>query len=198
VELWGLTGGIASGKSTVSNVLRQLGAVVVDADLLAREVLAPGSDGLTAVVERFGQGVLAPDGTLDRKKLGAVVFTDAKARADLGAISHPRIAALSAQRTLEAEAAGARVVVYDAPLLVENGLHHGMQEVLVVAVTPETQKQRLMGRDGISEAEALQRMASQLPLAEKRKVATVVFENDGTRAELEAQVKRFWERTMEC
>lgn len=192
MELWGLTGGIACGKSTVAARLRQLGATVIDADVLAREVVAPGSPGLEAVVQRFGPGILKPDGSLDRAALGAVVFADPAARADLNAITHPRIAALSAEQTAQAQAAGAPVVIYEAPLLIENGLHHGMNQVLVVAAPAHVQLARLMARDGLDEAAARARVASQLPLAEKRKAATVVFENDGSPAQLVDQVDRFW------
>lgn len=190
--LWGLTGGIACGKSTVSRLLEKKGATIIDADVLAREVVAPGSDGLREIVSTFGPGVLTPEGALDRKALGAAVFGDEGKRRALNAITHPRIAALSAQRTQEAMARGDRVVIYDAPLLVENGLHHGMEQVLVVAATEATQLRRLRERDGLDEAAARARMASQMPVAQKRAVATQVFENDGTLAELEAQVEKFW------
>ncbi|MEW5854556.1 MAG: dephospho-CoA kinase [Myxococcota bacterium] len=194
MELWGLTGGIASGKSTVSRMLRAHGATIIDADALAREVVAPGTEGLAAVVERFGPDVLLPDGSLDRKKLGERVFSDATARADLNAITHPRIAQLALQRTAEAEQAGARVVVYDAPLLVENRLHElmGMKQVLVVACSRETQLRRLMQRDGLTLAQARARLAAQLPLSEKKKAATVVFQNDGKVEDLQRQVDQFW------
>jgi len=191
--LWGLTGGIACGKSTVSRLLEQQGATIIDADVLAREVVAPGSDGLRDIVSTFGPGVLAPDGTLDRKVLGAAVFGDEGKRRALNAITHPRIAALAAQRTQEALARGDRVVIYDAPLLMENNLHHGMEQVLVVAASEETQLRRLKERDGLDEAAARARMASQMPLDQKRQHATHVFENDGTLEQLEAQVHRFWQ-----
>jgi dephospho-CoA kinase len=194
MELWGLTGGIACGKSTVSRLLAQRGAVIIDADVMARAVVEKGSDGLAELVKVFGAGILLPDGTLDRKALGQKVFGDEKARAALNAITHPRIAALSAQKTQDALAQGARVAVYDAPLLIENGLHHGMQEVLVVAASPDTQVARLRQRDGLSEADARARMASQMPVEEKRKVATQVFENQGSLQDLEQQVETFWRR----
>lgn len=192
MELWGLTGGIACGKSTVSRMLAAHGAVIVDADLLARDVVAPGSEGLAELVASFGPSILAADGTLDRKALGVRVFADPEARGRLNRITHPRIAALSAQRTQAAEASGAHVCVYDAPLLVENGLHRGMQQVLVVSCRPDVQLQRLMARDGLDEAAARARVASQMPLEQKRAVATVVLENDGPVQGLQAQVDAFW------
>jgi dephospho-CoA kinase len=192
MEMWGLTGGIACGKSTVSGMLKSRGAVIVDADQLARQVVAPGSEALKEIVDRFGQDVLQADGALDRKKLGQRVFADEAARQDLGRITHPRIAALAAQQSLEAEAGAAKVVVYDAPLLIENGLHGGMREVLVVACEEATQVARLVRRDGLNRLEALARIHSQMSLDEKRQVATVVIENNGDLEDLKAQVDAFW------
>lgn len=193
MERWGLTGGIASGKSLAAQRLRQWGLTVVDADALAREVVAAGSPGLAEVVARFGPGVLRPDGSLDRPALGARVFSDAAARVDLNAITHPRIAALAGARAEQARAAGARVFVYEAPLLVENGLHRGLDEVLLVAVSPQTQLERLQSRDGLGLEAARARLAAQLPLDDKRRAATVVFDNEGTAAQLLARVDAFLE-----
>jgi dephospho-CoA kinase len=190
----GLTGGIASGKSAVSALLRARGAAVVDADEIARQVVAPGQPALAELVARFGAEMLLPSGVLDRKKLGALVFADPQARADLGRITHPRIAEAS-QRALAAHAAsGAGVVVYEAPLLVENGLHHGLDAVVVVAVSPEVQRARLIARDQLSVAQAEARIAAQLPLAAKVQVATWIIDNDGDRAALERESARVFDQ----
>jgi dephospho-CoA kinase len=191
---WGLTGGIACGKSTVAALLRHWGAVVVDADVLAREVVAPGTPGLRQVVSRFGPEVLTPGGELNRKYLGTLVFRDPEARANLEAITHPLVARLREERTRLAREAGARVLVYDAALLVEKGLHRGLDELIVVSSTPENQLRRLCARDGLTEEEARARVASQMPLSQKRAAATLVLENDGTKAELEAAARAAWER----
>ncbi|MCA9556315.1 MAG: dephospho-CoA kinase, partial [Myxococcales bacterium] len=136
----GLTGGIGSGKSTVAAILRALGAVVIDADVLAREAVAPGSPGLAEVVARFGPDILDPDGALDRRALGRHVFKDAAARADLNAIVHPRVGQLAAERIQAARDAGAPLVVYDVPLLYESGLEAGFEAVIVVYVDEATQR----------------------------------------------------------
>jgi dephospho-CoA kinase len=186
----GLTGGIASGKSAVSAILRARGAAVVDADQLARQVVLPGQPALAEIAARFGMDVLLPSGELDRKKLGALVFNDPQARADLGRITHPRIAEAS-QRAIAAHAAGGTgLVVYEAPLLVENGLHRGLDAVVVVAVSPAVQRARLMARDHLAAEEAEARIAAQLPLAAKLQVATWVIDNNGDRAALERDSER--------
>ena len=176
----GLTGGIASGKSTIARFLRELGVAIVDADQIAREVVAKGSDGLAEVVHAFGTDVVDAAGELDRKKLGAIVFGDDAARARLNGITHPRIAQLSHQRIAALAATDVPYVVYEAALLVENGLQHGFPALIVVAVSEATQLQRLIARDGVSEEEARARLAAQLPLARKVAVATHVIDNDGS------------------
>lgn len=188
----GLTGGIASGKSTVSAILRSLGGELVDADLLAREIVAPGQQALAEIVDLFGPEVLAPDGTLDRKRLGARVFADNAARCRLNAITHPRIAAMSARRIQEAGTRGHHVVIYEAALLVENGIHHAIDGVIVVAVAPEVQLARLMAREHLDEAEARQRLAAQAPLDTKLAVADYVIDNNGRPETLRAQVEVVW------
>lgn len=188
----GLTGGIGSGKSTVSRLLASYGAVVVDADALAREVVAPGTPGLAAVVDAFGPEVLLPDGTLDRPALGARVFADPDALARLNAIVHPLVGERGAALVAQAEADGASLVVHDVPLLVENGLAPLYDEVVVVAASPKTQLDRLVRLRGMTEADARARIAAQAPLAEKLAVATRVLHNDGTEAELADQVARLW------
>jgi len=190
VHVIGLTGGIASGKSTVSRMLAERGAAIVDADLLARQVVEPGQPALAELVARFGTGILTPDGVLDRKRLGAIAFSDPVARADLNRITHPRIAAASAAAIATWADAGASVVFYEAALLVENRTHLGMAALLVVAASEAVQLQRLMNRDGIDEAAARARIASQAPLADKLAAATWVIQNDHDEAHLAGEVDR--------
>lgn len=184
----GLTGGIASGKSTVAARFRALGVPIVDADQLAREVVDKGSDGLHEIVHAFGPDVLAEDGALDRKKLGALVFDDPDARKRLERITHPRIAALSMQRMAELASSGAPYGLYEAALLVENGAYRAMNGLVVVACSPETQLARVMARDGLDETAARARLAAQKPLEDKLAAATWVIWNDGDHAALEARV----------
>lgn len=174
----GLTGGIASGKSWVARRLRARGAVVVDADQLARDVVAPGQPALAEIGRAFGADVLRPDGTLDRGRLGDIVFADRDARRRLEAITHPAIAARAQAQIAAAASAGARVVFYEAALLVESGSHRWTDAVIVVAASPTTQRRRLMARDGLSAEQADARLAAQAPLAAKLAVATWVLRND--------------------
>lgn len=175
----GLTGGIAAGKSTVARSFQALGVPVVDADKLAREAVAVGSPGLGEIVQAFGEEVLLPDGTLDRKALGARVFQDASLRAKLNAITHPRIAQLGATKIAEHAGAGAPYVLYEAALIVENGLHRAMQALVVVSVDPRLQLARLIQRDGLSGDEARARIEAQMPLEKKLEVADFVVDNSG-------------------
>ena len=186
----GLTGGIASGKSAVAKLLVAKGAAVVDADLLARQIVEPGQPALAELVARFGAAILTAEGTLDRKRLGALAFSDEQARRDLNRITHPRIAAASAQAIATWSDAGANVVFYEAALLVENRTHTGLSGLVVVAAPPEVQEQRMMARDGVVLEDARARIAAQLPLEEKIKAATWVVHNDGDMAHLEAEVDR--------
>jgi dephospho-CoA kinase len=188
----GLTGGIGSGKSTVAGMLADRGAVVVDADAIARALVEPGHPALAEIVARFGPGVLRADGTLDRAGLAALVFPDPEALAALDAIMHPRIAARSAELLARAEAAGAPVVVYDMPLLVEQGLAGGFDVVLVVLAVPDVRLRRLADR-GIPAADATERMARQANDEQRRAAADLVIENDGDLAALAEQVQRAWE-----
>ena len=185
----GLTGGIGSGKSTVSRLLEQRGAVIVDADAIAREVVEPGSPGLGAVVEAFGPQVLAADGTLDRPALAAVVFADPEARKRLDAIVHPLVRARATE--VAAAAPADAVVVNDVPLLVETGQAGSYDLVLVVEADPATRVARLVQR-GLTAEDARARMAAQATDEQRRAVADVVLDNSGTLEELEAQVDRFW------
>ena len=192
----GLTGGIASGKSSASRVLRELGVVVVDADQIAREVVERGSEGLAEVVAAFGEGVLAADGSLDRERLAALVFGDEAARKRLQAITHPRIGRLSAERIAQGLTSEAPYVVYDAPLLVEVGAHRGLDALIVVSASEAQQVARAQARDGMAEDQARARIAAQLPLARKVEVADYVIDNDGTLEQLEQRVRAVHEAIL--
>ena len=182
-HVFGLTGGIGSGKSTVATHLRARGVPVIDADVLAREVVAKGSEGLAEIVATFGAEVLAEDGELDRPKLAARVFGDEDARRKLNAITHPRVRDLALARVAEHGAAGEPLVCYEVPLLVETGLADALRPLVVVSVSEATQIARTMARDGMTEAEARARIAAQMPLAEKEKLADYVIDNSGAREE---------------
>lgn len=186
----GLTGGIASGKSTVADALAGYGAVVIDADVLAREVVAPGTPGLAAVIARFGPQVLTAAGELDRPALGQVVFADPAARADLEAIVHPAVRARAAE--LEAQAPPGAVVVHVIPLLVETGQARSFDVCVVVDTPPATQVARLAERNGFGRAEAASRIAAQADRGQRLAVADVVLTNDGDRAHLLDQVAALW------
>lgn len=191
-RVWGVTGGIGSGKSTVSQMLRALGAAVIDADQLAREVVAVGQPGLAEVAARF-PGVLAPDGSLHRPSLAARIFQDPAEREALNHLLHPRIAAaFQAQRRLLGEQ-GLRGLFYDVPLLIERGLQSQMDGVLLVWVPRDLQKQRLQARDGLSEAEAETRLLAQLPLDAKRPFARWIVDNQGSLTETQVQVEEIWQ-----
>ncbi|MER7818489.1 dephospho-CoA kinase [Streptomyces sp. NPDC096153] len=191
----GLTGGIGAGKSEVSRLLASYGAVLIDADKIAREVVEPGTPGLAAVVEAFGPDVLTPEGTLDRPRLGAIVFADAERLARLNAIVHPLVGARSAE--LEAAAGPDAVVVHDVPLLTENGLAPLYDLVVVVDAAPETQLDRLVRQRGMTESEARARMATQATREQRRAIADVLIDNDGPREALEPQVRRVWAELRE-
>ena len=179
MHLFGLTGGIASGKSTVAARFRARGLPVVDADALARDVVLPGSAAAQEIRDAFGSGMFADDGTLDRKAMAALVFSDPEKRARLNAITHPKIAVLSAQCASDLRARGEPLACYEAALLVENGLAGAFMPLIVVAASEATQLARLTARDGLSMADAEARIRAQMPLAAKLKVATIVIHNDG-------------------
>ena len=186
----GLTGGIASGKSTVARELERLGAVIIDADVLARDVVALGTEGLKAVVARFGDAVLAADGSLDRRALAGIVFADPQARADLNAIIHPRVRERAAE--LEAAAPAGAVVVHVIPLLVETGQQDDFDAVVVVDTTVEEQLRRLTRRDGLTQTEAEQRVAAQASREERLDAATHVIDSSGPVRETMRQVDELW------
>ena len=187
MRTYGLTGNIGTGKSTVARLFVQRGVPVVDADLVAREVVQPGRPALEELAARF-PGVVSPDGVLDRKALGARVFEDEGERKALGAILHPRIAEEVRARLATLERNGAPLAFYEAALIVENGLHEGLDGLVVVTAPLEIQLARLRGRDGMTEAEARARIAAQLPAARKVAVADFVIDNEGPPEALLAQV----------
>ncbi|MFJ9101219.1 dephospho-CoA kinase [Streptomyces sp. NPDC102405] len=186
----GLTGGIGAGKSEVSRLLVEHGAVLIDADRIAREVVAPGTPGLAAVVRAFGEDVLAEDGTLDRPKLGSIVFADPDRLAVLNSIVHPLVGARS--RELESAAAEDAVVVHDVPLLAENALAPLYDLVVVVDASPETQLDRLVGLRGMTEQDARARMAAQATREKRLEIADVVIDNDVPLEDLRRRVQEVW------
>ena len=189
--LVGLTGGIGSGKSTVSKMLVARGAIVIDADDLARRAVDAGSPGLEKVVEAFGPEVRAPDGSLDREAVAAKVFADPDARRKLESITHPEVFRLyhdEVDRYRDTD----RIVVFDAPLIVETGAADGFDVLVVVSTSEDAQVSRLMADRAMSEQEARERIASQLPLEDKVRVADVVIHNDGAIEDLEPQVAALW------
>lgn len=186
----GLTGGIGAGKSEVSRLLVECGAVLIDADRIAREVVAPGTAGLAAVVEAFGEDVLAPDGSLDRPKLGSVVFADPEKLAALNAIVHPLVGARS--REVESAAAEDAVVVHDVPLLAENGLAPLYDVVVVVDASPATRLDRLVRLRGMSEEDARARMAAQATREKRLEIADIVIDNDVPLEQLRRRVRDIW------
>lgn len=188
----GLTGGIGAGKSAVSSLLAAHGAVIVDADLLAREVVAVGTPGLAQVVAEFGTEVLRVDGSLDRAALGRLVFADPVALCRLNAVVHPLVAARTGELAEQAREAGTQVLVHDVPLLVENDLAVLYDVVVVVAATPATQLDRLVRLRGMTEADARARIGAQAALADRIAVATYVVDNDGPVEQLAPQVDRIW------
>ncbi|MFE6777318.1 dephospho-CoA kinase [Streptomyces sp. NPDC057702] len=186
----GLTGGIGAGKSEVSRLLASYGAVVIDSDKIAREVVEPGTPGLAAVVAEFGEEALDADGRLDRPKLGSLVFADAERLAALNAIVHPLVRERSVE--LEREAGAEAIVVHDVPLLTENGLAPLFDLVLVVDASPRTQLDRLVRLRGMTEEEARSRMAAQATREQRQAIADLVVDNDGPLEALEPQVRAVW------
>lgn len=191
----GLTGGIASGKSTVSNMLRERGAKIVDADRISREIVLPGSPVLEQIAEEFGPEVIQEDGTLDRKKLGSIIFGDKEKRLKLNAIMHPKIREEMKMRIAQYEAEDPDgLVVADIPLLYESNLQQMFTEVMVVYVPYDVQLQRLMERDELSEAEAKERIASQMSLEDKRERADIVIDNSRSLQETATQIELYLQR----
>jgi dephospho-CoA kinase len=192
----GLTGGIGAGKSTVAAILAELGACVIDADRIGHEIYRPGSEGFRRVVEAFGTGVVAPDGTIDRRVLGTIVFAEPAARARLNAIVHPLIAAELAERVAATRRGGfAGPIVVEAAVMLEAGWRALVDRVWVVVATPTHAVARVAGSRGLTPAEVERRIAAQMPDAERRRLADLVIENDGPPAALRAEVEKAW-RTL--
>lgn len=192
MQIIGLTGGIASGKSTVSAMLRAVGARIVDADELARDVVEPGSPALADIQRRF-PNVVGADGRLDRSQLANRIFADSAERVALNAIIHPRIHQAFLEKTQALDREGVDPVIYDAALLIENGLHQDMDGVILVTVTPELQLARLVARTGLSREQAEARLASQMPLVQKLPFARWVIDNSGDIAATRSQVLKMWD-----
>jgi dephospho-CoA kinase len=197
IRVIGLTGGIATGKSCVARFFQDRGVTVIDADLLSRDVVQPGSKGLGLVVGAFGAGILAPDGTLNRAQLREIVFSDGNKRRQLEEILHPEIKRLAEESIARAATDGQKIVFYMAPLLIEAGAIDRVDELWVVTVRPEIQISRLMARDGISQDQALQMVASQMPLADKERCGRVVIDNSGSPDETEVFLNELWIREIE-
>ena len=194
IRIIGLTGGVASGKSSVARLLEELGMPVIDADQLARDAVLPGSPALDSIALLFGRGVLAADGTLDRKRLGALVFADSVKRRRLEKILHPEIRRLAEEQVARAAAEGHRLLVYMAPLLIEAGAADRVDEIWVVTVRPEIQLERLMARDGIDREAAQRIIDSQMPLAEKAGYGRILIDNSGTPQETRQLVAAIWKK----
>ena len=189
MKLVGLTGGIASGKSTVAKILEGLGAAIIDADVLAREVVEPDQDAWKDIVASFGAEIVQADRTLDRTKLRTIIFDNPEARKKLESIIHPRVRALAEKRISERAAAGYVVIVYEVPLLFEGNLHEWLRPVILVACDVGTQRSRLQKRDRLQAAEAQKHIDAQMSLEEKRRLADYVIENNGNPKDLERQVR---------
>ncbi len=205
MKVVGLTGGIASGKSTVSAMLQELGAVVIDADRITHELEAAGSPVVDELAEAFGAEIVAEDGGVDRAKLGALVFRDAEARARLNAILHPKIGAEMARRLDAARRDGAPLVVLDAPVLLESmrrgggvSTLTGFDEIVLVYVPEAVQLERQMERDGSSQEEAMRRIRAQIPIEEKRTMVDTIVDNSGSLAETRAQVEALVSRWLDA
>lgn len=196
IRIIGLTGGIASGKSSVARLIEERGVPVIDADQLAREAVKPGSPALERIAAAFGREVISADGTLDRKCLGGLVFADADKRRLLENILHPEIRRLGEEQIERAAVAGQRVLVYMAPLLIEAGAAERVDEIWVVTVRPEIQLQRLMARDGIDQEAARRIIDSQMPLAEKAAHGRVLIDNSGSPQETRQLLADIWKKEM--
>ena len=196
MRLIGLTGGIATGKSTVAQMLRRRGAAVIDVDELARQVVRPDTPALAEIAARFGKHVIDAGGELDRAAMADIVFADAAARRDLERITHPRVIELMQEQIADAFARDAPIVVVDVPLLFETGRDDMFEGVLLVHAPAGVQMRRLLARDGLSEAAALQRLDAQLPVDQKRSRATWVIENGDSLADTERQVAAWWDEVV--
>lgn len=192
IRVIGLTGGIATGKSSVALFFKERGVPVIDADQLARDAVMPGSGALEQIISLFGREVLTCDGGLDRKRLGEQIFSDPHKRVQLEGIIHPEIRKLAEERIAQAAAAGHRRLIYMAPLLIEAGATERVDDIWVVTVRPEIQLERLMQRDGINREQAARMIGSQMPLSEKERYGSVVIDNSGTEAETRMVLETVW------
>ncbi len=194
MKVIGLTGGIATGKTTAAAILSEFGAKIVDADKLAREVVQPGQEAWQDIVEYFGPAILREDKTIDREQLRKIVFEDRQARRRLEAITHPRIRKLAREKIQKLAAEGAEIIIYMAPLFFEAKVHTWIRPVIVVACGPETQRRRLRERDRLSEAEIDRHLKAQMPLEQKRRLADFVVENDGSVEDLKKKLQQLWKK----
>lgn len=186
----GLTGGIATGKSTVTAMLRQRGIPVIDADQIAREVVEPGKPAYEAIVSHFGREILLPDGSINRKLLGEIVFSNETERQKLNSIVHPEVRRVMREQAEEAERAGAQIVFMDIPLLFESKLQHMVDKIVVVYAPADMQLARMVERDELDEDQAIKRLRAQMPIEQKKSLADFLINNQGTREETEKQVER--------
>ncbi|NIO11962.1 MAG: dephospho-CoA kinase [Deltaproteobacteria bacterium] len=192
-QVAGLTGGIATGKSVVTALFQELGAKVVDADEIAREIVKPGESAWQEIVQAFGRDVLNQDQTLNREKLRKLVFNDPAVRTKLNSIMHPRIRDRAQNKIAELTATGGELVLYVAPLFFENHVHHWLRPVILVSCDLATQKRRLKARDGLTEEEVENHLRAQMSLEDKKKLADFVIDNSGELQELRPQVTKLWE-----
>jgi len=197
MKVFGLTGGIACGKGTVSRMFAELGAPVVDADAIGHEIIAPHTPAWREVVHTFGESILRPDGTVDRAKLGTIVFADTAARAKLNAITHPRIAQEIQARLAELTRAGHRIAIVEAALIGESDVTAAFDAIIVVHANPSVQIARLMARDALSEEEARRRIQAQMPAAEKKELADFVIDNSGSIENTRRQLEALWRKITE-
>lgn len=196
VHIIGLTGGIASGKSTVAEILKDMGVPVIDADQLSRQIVIPGESAYNAIVSEFGSSILNSDLTINRTALGKIIFADPAARLRLEAVTHPAIRKLAEEELLRLKQTGHQVVIYMAPLLIEAGASSRVDEIWVVYVDRETQLKRVMTRDNVTMEEAQQKLAAQMPMEVKKHHGSVVIDNRGSKAELARQVRELWDREV--
>ncbi len=196
MKVIGLTGGIATGKSIVTSLLRELGAKVVDADQLAREIVQPGQKAWQDILRVFGSDILHGDQSINREKLRKIVFNDVEARKRLNSITHPQIRKLAQEKIAQLDAAGTEVTVYVAPLFFENKVHLWLRPVILVSCDLATQKKRLRERDGLSDEQIENHLRAQMSLEEKKKLADIVIDNSGELHELKRQVEKVWEELI--
>lgn len=194
MKLIGLTGGIAAGKSAVAAMLQRLGAKIIDADELAREIVEPGQEAWREIIAAFGREIIRQDQSIDREKLRKKVFEDEQARKRLESITHPRIRTLAQQKIQQLAREGAEIIVYVVPLLFENRLHLWLRPVILVACDSAIQKERLQKRDNLNKREIRRHLEAQMGLEEKKKLADFIVENDGSLEELEKKVREVWEK----